>query len=279
MAHENAPILLACDFDGTIWFTANPQPWLDEDARAATSFRRAGNLLGVCTGRTLDGIRVPLAMMPDDVRFRFDFMILLNGSRILGADGQTLFERLLPRQTVLDLHERFCCGRTYVNDLRNVAAGEWGNQTDEVHCIIQANDTAYTFEKPFSTQTHVDSMDQIPGDMLRGISFLFGTVEAAQDAAAWINGNVGDVACAYVNRSYIDVVPAGCSKGRALEVVRELFGAGTVAAIGDSYNDLPMLDAADVSFALAHAPEDVRGAADHVVEKTAYALEALTQGE
>jgi hydroxymethylpyrimidine pyrophosphatase-like HAD family hydrolase len=48
-----------------------------------------------------------------------------------------------------------------------------------------------------------------------------------------------------------------------------------MAAIGDSFNDLPMLRAADISFTFPYAPEELRKTASHIVPSVAAALKIM----
>lgn len=61
---------------------------------------------------------------------------------------------------------------------------------------------------------------------------------------------------------------SGPSKATALEWIANEHGVGMdeVVAVGDWYNDLPMMHAAGLSFAMRQAPEGVRAAADEVLE-------------
>ena len=64
---------------------------------------------------------------------------------------------------------------------------------------------------------------------------------------------------------WIDVMAAEANKGRAVQLLQEQLGitpAQTVA-FGDYLNDLEMLDAADLSFAMANAHPDVLARARH----------------
>jgi len=68
------------------------------------------------------------------------------------------------------------------------------------------------------------------------------------------------------------------SKGRALEIILEkLESPAPVVAIGDSMNDVSMFEVADLSVALANAPEEAKKKADVVTEDSFYRgfLEAL----
>ena len=59
--------------------------------------------------------------------------------------------------------------------------------------------------------------------------------------------------------SIVDILPAGCSKASALQHLAELRGLTMrdVLAIGDNWNDLPMLEAAGRAVLMANAPEEL----------------------
>ena len=69
---------------------------------------------------------------------------------------------------------------------------------------------------------------------------------------------------------YLEFVKTGVSKGRALQETAEKAGVplGEVIAIGDSENDLSMIQAAGLGVAVANAQEHVKAAADYVTETT-----------
>ena len=65
----------------------------------------------------------------------------------------------------------------------------------------------------------------------------------------------------------MDVAAAGCSKANALRQYATIHGfeMAQVLAIGDSLNDLPMLEAAGFGVAMGNADQEVKDAADAVV--------------
>lgn len=72
---------------------------------------------------------------------------------------------------------------------------------------------------------------------------------------------------------WVDVMAAGANKGTALRSLQETLGvtAAQTVVFGDYLNDLEMLDAAEASFAMANAHEDVR-------RRAAYLAPANTEG-
>ncbi|MBC5804155.1 MAG: HAD-IIB family hydrolase, partial [Candidatus Eremiobacteraeota bacterium] len=75
---------------------------------------------------------------------------------------------------------------------------------------------------------------------------------------------------AYVTRSnpeFVEVLNARVDKGVALRLIAGRYGIPLerTVAIGDSYNDLPLLRVAGFSIAMGSAPESLRAQADAVV--------------
>lgn len=241
---------MASDFDNTLYFMFEDPKYRPGDREAVRAFRSAGGLFGVSTGRSLQGVR--LAAL-DDVHF--DFYILVSGSLVLDGDGKELYKNTVPMDYVKALYERY-------------------GKTSET--VIQANDTVYTFDDELhGLQTHIDSFDDLDEADLYGISFYAGSAERAHEMEDEIHAAYGDVLTAYANTTVVDVVGKGCSKGAALEIVRQRLALDCVGAIGDSFNDTSMLQAADVSFTFDYAPQAVQAAADHIVGSVKEALTYL----
>ena len=66
-----------------------------------------------------------------------------------------------------------------------------------------------------------------------------------------------------------EVVPAGYSKGKGIDLIRKQLGAGIddCYAFGDSTNDLTMLERAGVSIAMGNAPEEIKAACSYVTDR------------
>lgn len=69
----------------------------------------------------------------------------------------------------------------------------------------------------------------------------------------------------YSSNIYLEILPSNSSKGSMLESLRKLLGEEyTYYAVGDYYNDIEMIKAADVGMATGNAPEDIKAIADIV---------------
>lgn len=65
---------------------------------------------------------------------------------------------------------------------------------------------------------------------------------------------------------YTDVTEHG-SKGRCIEFFKQKFPGCTTVAIGDSYNDFPMFEKADISIAMGNADDIVKAKATYVTKR------------
>ena len=65
----------------------------------------------------------------------------------------------------------------------------------------------------------------------------------------------------------VDFTRSGVNKGMALRVLCEMTGIAPsqTIAVGDSFNDLPLMETAGLGIAMGNAPEEVRNAARHIV--------------
>jgi hypothetical protein len=127
---------------------------------------------------------------------------------------------------------------------------------------------------------HVSPIEQALDDAAPIQMMLCGPVERMREAEEHLLGdpritNV-DAVCApgievmlhrteYPQRDLciLDILPAGCSKASALLHLAGLRGidASEILAIGDNWNDVPMLEMAGQSAVMANAPEDLRALA------------------
>lgn len=246
---RNTMKVFASDFDGTIYFMRREVPISDRDIETIRVFQKEGNLFGVCTGRSLTGVCAAV-----EGKIAFDFYILASGARILDKD-----------QNVIEKH---CINRALMEELYPIL-----ENLGKV--IVQANDTVYSKYSAFPMHTMIETPDDIPGDEIFGLSCAPDDADATEAIAKMIHEKYADRLVAFVNNGIVDIVSAPCSKGYAIKVLSKYYHADMIAGIGDSFNDIPMLKSADVSFTFSDSPAEVKQAADYIVENAAIAIKWL----
>ena len=148
---------------------------------------------------------------------------------------------------------------------------------EKVHISIQASQQVYTFKSANLNvsipQTIVQSLDEVEGQIY-GLSINTYSEDNARKFCLEINENIPEVE-AFQNKQYMDIVKRGCSKGNAILKLKDVLGLDYVAGIGDSYNDIPMLESADCAFTFVDSPIIVQDKADQLVGSVSEAIELL----
>ncbi|WP_250739257.1 HAD hydrolase family protein [Actinomyces sp. 186855] len=232
--------------DGTLLFDGRIS---DADVRALARWREAGHLVVMNTGRS----NTALASALHGTGVAYDYAVLYTGAVLLDATGRVLAARSLPDglvDEVLDVLSAedpitiFCT--TTSGDLRLRHTHRQGT------ALLTAFDDATTAD--------------LDGRSVFGIPLHLGDPSAADRVQATVAERWGDLLEGARNQDFLDLVPAGVSKGAGLtELVAVLTAPGgahegetlRTIAVGDSWNDMSMHAAADVAVAMGGAPQDV----------------------
>lgn len=245
---------IASDFDGTLFFLKDGEGYISADTlQAIRRFQQEGNLFGICTGRPLEGVEGSV-----QGRIAFDFYILNNGAVLLDQDKKILAERTMKKSTLQAIYDLF--------------------HENSLHIALMADGMIYAIQKVSKlsmAKKFLPSLADYKGNKPYGLAIRMRTEQEAEDAADKIQKKFGAEVQAWQNQNFVDIVAKGCSKGAALKEIKQLYQLQEIAGIGDSYNDLPMLKEADVSFTFSTSPEIVKKEADHLVEDVAEALSLL----
>lgn len=244
-------LLFASDFDGTLLMHDRPKGrFVRGDREAIRAYQLQGGLFGICTGRPERGLMV---QVPSDLRP--DFIISASGATVLDGQLNVLENHTVPRDAMLELVRR------------------WGGRAAHAPFVGAGGEYYSTARLPFPGLRHVSRYEDVPG-AIQVVALGIGTVEGAKRVCEEILRDMGDVVTPNQNEGSVDVIAAGCTKGTGLLAAKRLFGARATAAVGDSYNDLPMIEAADLGFTFNRSVARVRERADVLVDTVAEALAA-----
>lgn len=237
--------LLASDFDGTLLLHPNKNEniVLDIDKKAIKDFQKKGNLFGVCTGRSLNGVLRCI----DDIEF--DFYILNSGAVILNKNKDIIESHYLDKELIkkiIDLFdEKICC--TFVDCDKMYVLNPGENLYDHLQEI-----------------TSVDLLSQ----QIEAFSMHFeDDVQKTTEIMNKIKDRFQNQISIYQNIDNIDMCAKGCSKGHGIKAVKRYFSLeeDDIFVIGDSWNDIPMFESCRHSFTFYHSPQDVQEKAKYQV--------------
>lgn len=245
--------LLASDFDNTLLFDNQMK---EKDVKKIKEFQKKGHLFGVCTGRSLKGVLLP----SQPYHLTYDFYILLSGSLIIDKNLNTIYHKTIPLKTVEDIFH-----------LANHVNASVVYQ-DEMYIISSTEDHQYR-------GVRIHSFSELDTKEVTSMSFHFKDheIKKASKLTQIINEQYGHIVTAFQNNQHIDIAAKGCSKGEGIHFIQEYFHLSPqdIHVIGDSWNDLPMIDAVKNSYTFTYAHVDIQNRAKTIVETLTDCIEDI----
>lgn len=250
--------LLASDYDGTLRYEPKV---VKEDLEAVKRWQQAGNLFVVVTGRSMESFKQELS----ENDFRCDFIVLNNGGVIYDGMGNCLQVRYLDfdkAMEVIDYIHTLPCASYVLND---------GYHRHRVVIDASQKDLKYGDMPQEKSEQAI-----LEGGKISQIVISLNDEELAATIVRYINEQFSGHIQAYANRNCVDIVPLGVSKAEGLAYVAHYASVADedVYAIGDSYNDLPMIEEFH-GYSVAMAPQEVREHSEQVYLSVAACIEEL----
>ena len=107
------------------------------------------------------------------------------------------------------------------------------------------------------------------------ISYVLNTTKESYNLCNELNLRYGDTMIGYQNSTNVDIVFKGISKGTGIQFIKRYFNTDKIYGIGDSYNDLPMLETVDIPFTFHSSPKPVKEQAAYLVDDIAEAINII----
>ena len=256
--------LLSTDIDGTLLFNAAIS---QDDLAAMTRWRDAGNLLVPNTGRSVAALHS--ALSGSDLAF--DYSVLYTGAALADGGYDVLEARTLPdglAEEVLDLLE----GETGVTVFATTLEGDL-----QLYDSIGSDTALLTL---FSRASRAD----LAGRTVVGVPLRIADPALMAHMQAEVARRWGDVAVGFHNQNFLDIVPAGSSKGAGLTVLVERLAADDgprrgerieTWSVGDSWNDISMHETADHAVAMNGSPPEVLAVCERTTTSVASLIDSI----
>lgn len=251
--------LIACDLDETLLHrTTKKVPQANRDAIAKA--REKGAKFVVATGRPFFTVQGTLQEI-DQYQTPGCYSIVLNGAQVVDhTDGKALFTDGVDYKTVKALFEN---------------AMRW-----DVGCHIYTDNEVYCFrcnenEKDFLLgRMDVDYRDSLDIDFLKErpltkILFVNTNQEYLRELEKVLRPYSSDMEISYSSNRYLEFNKKGVTKGTALIKLAQILGMDPkeTIAIGDNYNDLPMIMDAGLGVGVANSNPGIMEQCDFITEK------------
>ncbi len=235
-------ILFASDFDGTFYFRDG---FHKDDIDSIHRFQKEGFRFGLCTGRSYTGVMEVVKDLID-----FDFYILVTGSYVLAKDTSTIYELSIDSDIAKEIYLKY-------KDNYSIA-------------INTGKDYIITSDK---LDVFKEELHPFPdNNRIFCVSICYRSNKEATEEKKKIEENYPYLT-AHQNGTYLDVTDKECSKGNAVDTLKGQYEKPFVFGIGDNYNDITLLDSADISFTFTYSDDEVKKHADYVVNNLKEAIE------
>lgn len=235
----------ASDIDGTLVFDGKIK---DSDIKAIRKYQE-NNLFGVCSGRSRSSVN-------ELIEIGLDFYILSTGALILDKDLNIIKSDLFDEKIARELFD---------------------NYYQKAQIVIQTESEKYLYVTIDEHQPHlkvINSFEEINGEDIYGVSLVFKNEEIAKKECLMLNNKYLEIE-GFQNLNAIDFVKRGCSKGEGVKWLKEYYNLEQVAGIGDSYNDIPLIECSDVSFTFKHVNKELKDKVDYIVDSVEEAIGRL----
>jgi Cof subfamily protein (haloacid dehalogenase superfamily) len=247
--------LFATDLDGTLMLPGDEiHP---RDIAALRAARERGVHVTIATGRLTSRVH-PIAR-----RLGFELPLLCADGCVV-ACGAT--ERILRLHAIPD------AVRAHTLELlRELSLASFVFTADRIHsCQLGARFHAYMQSWADTITAHAD-VRALPDPEAAVLLLAIGEEQAVAQAVRALDEHAPEVDVTTwqtAGQHVLRLSPRGTSKGAALAALAVELGVARedVAVAGDFFNDLSMFAYAGRSFAMPHAPEEVRRAATHPLD-------------
>lgn len=243
--------LIASDMDGTLLTT--DKRISQRNAAAIRAFTDMGGIFCLCTGRTLVGVAPYVKELGLDSP-----IISANGAVVAMPDGEILYEFGMSDESARTLY-------AYAREL-DLTVCLWSQN------LLYANRTDRYVEH-YKKVMGIDAsiFDDIEPIVSQGILKMiwFADPERMPELHAFLNEKCpADNNWANSTPRMIEFNDVRTSKATAMAYIGEKYGISKdeMIAMGDNFNDLPMLQYAGLSVAMGNAPDEIKEKCSYVTD-------------
>lgn len=241
-------VLICSDWDGSLsrGHIAPGNEVCPENREAIRYFQENGGLFTVCSGRYPNFI-----LSFKEQVFPNTALISLNGSLIVDpVSGETLREQVLDR-AIYPYLDRILDAFPYQAEFLQYPVGAGGATT---YSREEYEKRRETIENTPCYKALLVTDDGEHGVALRDTARKIIAGTGFEAARSW------PIGLEFINRE--------SNKGGAVRFLKERTGADLLVTVGDYENDIPMLETADIGYAVANAIDEVKAVADRTTNAT-----------
>lgn len=243
--------ILFSDLDGTLF--KEGKSISPKNLEALKQMQAKGHKVVLCTGRNHIDIQPVIKHIP----IPYDYMVLCNGSYICDKQGHILYEDHIDlnvgKKLIQEIRDRKHYTVMFCDDEGCYVLVDGKTKTLQLNGL---DDYDEDFDLLLNQAKHFYMLSMHDQDL---------SIEKVKEMQSYINQNYPELET-HLNQQYLDISSKGHNKGTGLKKLLSLLDEEYESyAIGDSYNDLSMIEQADYGCTFDYANEDIQQKADIVV--------------
>ena len=233
--------IICSDFDGTIYMD---QQISQKNIDAIKYFQSEGGYFTFASGRNYEMFTEgPAAVITPNAP-----IISYNGAVIISIDGKNiLYQGLVTRDQMLHAF-------TAYDHCRGIKC---------FHVNTIGHSGVYTFDEKDSPEARREFIDSFESPFVKMIAVMHpeGTDETYAEVKRIFSPDFN------ITRSWkfgIEFNDPADSKGRGARMLKKMLGCHTLICVGDYDNDIDMVEAADIGYAVQNATDNLKAVADRI---------------
>lgn len=245
---------VALDLDGTL---TNARKEITPRVRdAVRRAAEAGTSIILASGRPVVG----MAHVADSLELGNigGYVLSNNGSKIIEwRSKDVVLDRVLPREAVLA-----CCEAAHRFGATALCYDEKGLYSEDPSATYVEKERYNNSAMATKVDDLAEAVSWDPNKMM-----VVGEPDALQPALEWLQSRLQGTASVFLSEPYfIEIAPSGIRKDAALEILMAQLGTSLdeLMAVGDGFNDIPMLECAGMAVAMGNAYPEVKKHADWI---------------
>lgn len=236
--------ILFSDFDGTL--VEGLKEKNKKNGEMIRELQKHGHKMVVCTGRNYQELMRDIHLFD----IPFDYLVLTNGGHIVDKDGNTLLLKEIKKEVGIDILD-------YITQFDNITVYYYDGERHLGYMNRKTVDNLY-YDKEID-EDFIEEYHKVKSFQIIWYFQPDGNIENTQKVVDYVKEKYELEAYAGYNRHYVDVVPYGCTKATGVrDLINMLESVDEVYAIGDSYNDLPMILEADYGYTFNDAKDEIK---------------------
>lgn len=242
--------MLVIDFDDTLF--SDDLTITDENIKAIQKAKEKGTIILFCSGRSDESMLKFINKM--DTHDDHEYFASYNGALIKTLAGETIFRKVIEKDILAELVE---IGREFDID-------------------VQCYQEKLTVEKETElTKTYMDNTHTqcIVVEDLKNLEYSVKVLYYCMDPMRLeklrvkLVNTLGPVVNIFYSKPmYVEVLNSDANKGLAVEYLGNKLGIAQneIIAMGDSFNDIAMIEYAGLGVAVNNARDEVKAVADYI---------------